>query len=344
MSGRNNPIRSHYFVPLGRERGGYLDFLGLPPDVDIGEVGRKKTEYLKSVESAFKQQRKAVRKERDEDKTISPQEYEAKLEQLEEERTKKERKLNELQAKFDVTQAEKRGAKSSGRQEEVSWLRMFCWFGDAPQEFWRFLLRPRPPASVPQGLLLEIEQRWIGPHVNGQRDAHKQTTFHHLASQAGSTKGPVDLTTLAALITERDLICLLAADALWSEIRYTNREHWHEVIEQWAMEVATLGPRLLHEASGPEPVDYPALHRPTKLMIEHVEEEEVAEVTQAPERGTNFQRETELETLLAELLAQEQTQSGDQEAADSPEKITLEPHQLEEILALLRQGNEAEAD
>ena len=346
MSAKNNrTVPAYYFVPLGRERGGLLDFLGLPPDADVGEVGRKQTEYLKSLERAFKDGRKALKKERDEDKTISPQEYDAKRQKLEEERTKKERKLNELKEKFNTAQAERRSAKSAGRQEETIWLEMYRRFVDAPQEFWRFLLRPRPLAHVPLSLLLEIEQRWIGPHVHGQRNAAgPPPAFDRLASQLFSARGPVDLTALAALVTERDLICLLAADALWGEIRYTNRERWRDVIEQWATEVAALGPRLQHEAVEDEPPDYPALCRPTKLMIESLEAEEIGAWTQAPDRGTQLQRETELEALLAALLAQEQGRDHTQSNAEPTSEITLEPQQLEDLLALLRQANQAEVD
>src|SRR5205085_7498756 len=120
------------------------NFLGLPSTADEDEITRKIVEYLRSVERAFKEQRKALKKERDEDKTISPQEYDAKRQKLEEERTKKERKLNELKEKFNTAQAERRSAKSAGRQEETIWLEMYRRFGAAPQEFWRFLLRPRP--------------------------------------------------------------------------------------------------------------------------------------------------------------------------------------------------------
>jgi len=297
------------------------NFLGLPSTADEDEITRKIVEYLRSVERAFKEQRKALKKERDEDKTISPQEYDAKRQKLEEELTKKELKLNELKNKYDIQRTEQ------------------------PCKLWRFLLRPRRLAHVPLSLLLEIEQHWIGPHVHGQRSAAgPPQAFDRLASQLFSARGPVDLTALAALVTERDLICLLAADALWGEIRYTNREHWRACVEQWATEVAVLGPCLQHEASGPAPPDYPTLCRPTKLMIESLEAEEIGAWTQVPDRGTQLQRETELEALLAALLAQEQGRDHTQSDAEPTSEITLEPQQLEDLLALLRQANQAEVD
>src|SRR5690242_13228944 len=127
MGVRNKSGRSHYFVPLGRECGGYLDFLGLPPDASVGDVGRKQTEYLKGLETTFKERRKEMRKALEES-TISAQEFEAKIEQLKDERTKNEQKLNELRAKFDIVQAERRGARSTSRQEDAIWLEMYRWF------------------------------------------------------------------------------------------------------------------------------------------------------------------------------------------------------------------------
>src|SRR2546423_13144668 len=139
--------QGYYFVPLGRERGGYLDFLGLPPDTDSFGVSEKHATYLKDAERAFKAGRKALKEDLRENR-ITQQEFDAKVAQLEAERTKKEQQVNELKEKYDVVVgSEQRGARNARRQPDPLWYEMIRRFANAA-EFWQLLARPRPLASV----------------------------------------------------------------------------------------------------------------------------------------------------------------------------------------------------
>jgi hypothetical protein len=335
--------QGYYFVPLGRERGGYLDFLGLAPDADAYGVSEKHLAYLEDAERAFKKGRAALREELKENK-ITKQEFDAKVAQLEAERTKKEQQLNELKEKYEAVVGDaRRGARNARRPPDPIWYEMIRRFASAA-EFWQLLARPRPLASVPVALLLEVEQNWISPHLNGattpaQTAAAPQRT-DNLPSRLARAAKAVDLNMLAALLTERDLICLLAADALWTRVRYTNREHWRMMIELWAEEVARLGPRLQQQATAAPPPIYPNLSQPTNLAIDDLQAEEMAEVAQAPTRGTHAHREQELDALLAALLAQEQEGRAQAEGdadVDESGRVRLNAQQLDELLRLLAQ-------
>jgi len=52
---------SYYFVPLGRDRGGYFDLLKLPPTADQVQAINAEGIYINELEIAFKAKRKSLR-------------------------------------------------------------------------------------------------------------------------------------------------------------------------------------------------------------------------------------------------------------------------------------------
>ena len=61
MGVKGKPSTAYYFVPLGRERGGLLDLLGLPPDATLSEVEDKQAKYRQELQNVFRQNRKALK-------------------------------------------------------------------------------------------------------------------------------------------------------------------------------------------------------------------------------------------------------------------------------------------
>jgi F0F1-type ATP synthase epsilon subunit len=76
-----------YFVPFGKERGGYLDLLGLPPNASEAEVATRGVEHRKQAD---KERREKAKELADKQKSgnITKEEYEAEYARLEEGRNK----------------------------------------------------------------------------------------------------------------------------------------------------------------------------------------------------------------------------------------------------------------
>lgn len=92
------------------------------------------------------------------------------------------------------------------------------------------------------------------------------------------------MAALSDLLTEGDLIGLLAADAIWGELAYTNRSYWRDRVNTWVNEVAAIAPRLRppeNSAGPPRPrPEFPALHRTPDAFIERLEREPIGEESQ----------------------------------------------------------------
>jgi hypothetical protein len=149
-------------------------------------------------------------------------------------------------------------------------------------------------------------------------------------------------------VTERDLLNLLAADALWGELPYTNRDHWRERLDTWVKEINELGPRLNPEPSGAagpqtEP-EYPVLCRPTISSIARLENESLEEISQRPIRGTRLPDVPDVGAFLARLLGAAQGSEGQGPASgtndSAPEEGTGESlgQALKKLRALLEQA------
>ncbi len=288
MSGPSASTPEYYFVPLGRERGGYLDILGLPPDATEDEAGAKEGDYRLDLDKRFKTARKAIR-EKVKKGELTEQEFEKQSKVLEEElKNRPLMALGELKSKFDAIQAERRGGENEGRGADPSgavWMEMYRWFGDRREECWQFLTKPRPVANVAPGLMSAVASRWLdflrppAPEPAGPPVA--------LPSARAGTGTP-DLAELLALVEERNLVQLLAADLFWARVRFTNRKFWRKQVAAWLTDRAGRGPSFRTEADGPVPtpaqVAYPALCRPTKLAIDRLEAEPADDIAQQPDR------------------------------------------------------------
>jgi hypothetical protein len=405
MSLKAHESSQYYLVPFGREPGGYLDLLGLPPDASESQAGRRDCEFLKEIDAAFRLKYREAAKSQKAGR-ITQEEFDAQVKVLEDQKNRQLTELSDLRSKFDLIQSERRRLANEGRTDDsVDWLELYRWCSDSPEEGWRFLLARRAPGAVDPRMLAEVERRWITsgapflvvppsgvgcrplelaaqwatlPESNAgvrtsqfRRDVERQTKeqrqlirarvakgeltpeqgeadekyadevaqrdsslldgfmqearaaalgpqprpgparqppqeFKHLPSGQVPSSGPVGLASVANLITERDLIPLLAADALWGELRFTNRDYWCARIEDWAKEVARLGPSLGPRAGVPErpalKPEFPVLCRPVGRALGRLEAEELGDLAQQPDRTRHQGPDAELADLLASLL------------------------------------------
>lgn len=154
----------HYFVPLGREPGGYLDLLGLRPDSDAGARGRKENEYRQQIKKDALEERKKWKAELDA-KKITQEEFDAKLQVIEDEKTKREKEFNELKKNFDKVVAERRKMANEGRRDTTStWVEAFPQCADL-EDFWRVLVAARPLPQFSVECLNALVECWLMPVV-----------------------------------------------------------------------------------------------------------------------------------------------------------------------------------
>jgi hypothetical protein len=375
----------YYFVPLGRERGGYLEFLGLPPDADLAAIAKAEVDYRNTLKNKLKEQRKPLLDQRNA-KQITAEEYKAKDEELVAKNSKALAEFGELKQKFDRLQAERRKLAQQGHAEKNSvWVDAYTSFGTDHAEFWQFLVEPRPLPKMAVELLHALYDHWVEPsrrdtivgsaeyddvvldvvadlpyltvaeitqrekwlrsllqwalECRGQelraevergtmskaeaKDALTRYTEHmkqavadfsrqrelqqasigpatenlapsvrlgleHLSQFRLFSSDVVDLATVRGLANEQEMTRLLSADALWSELRGTNRDFWIIEIGAWAKEVAAMGPRLLLERNGaPGAADggeFTHLCRPPDRSVDRLETCDLGDIAQEPVR------------------------------------------------------------
>ena len=141
----NNELESdYYFVPLGQERGSYLDFLGCLPMRTQTVHSKKASDYQIRLKNGLKKRRSVLREQRDA-KQITAEEYLAKDEELDAKYNRELADFLELERKFDQLQRERREYTRQGPQEtDSTWANGYSSFGMDRAAFWKFLLASRP--------------------------------------------------------------------------------------------------------------------------------------------------------------------------------------------------------
>lgn len=241
---------NYYFVPMGREKGGYLDMLGLPPNATEVQAGQKEAQYLKEAKKEFKARRKAA-DEKLKAGEITREQFDAQVLEYEKEKDEKLKKLNKLKESFKAAQAQRRKLASEGVQDDAAVWEDGYALGD-PREALALLSRPRALPKIGAAFLAKIRERWLGARGIARSAAHE-------------TFDPPAVRTIA---TERDLIPLLQADSLWGRLGYTNRSLWQKRVGEWQAEIAQAVPRWQDRAKNKPAPDFPEMCRPFPLAIE----------------------------------------------------------------------------
>ncbi len=265
---------NQYFVSFGREQGGLLALLGLPPDTSIAEVGRKKRDYQKSLDGDLRKRRSELKAEREAGR-ITPEIFEAEAEKEGTEKTARLTKLNALSEAWEKGRSQRRALFQSAETSSGSiWREMSHRL--SAEDVWNSLSRPFPVPQVDAARLQQALERWLG-----SQNVAPGRQFPLLASNRYVPAGPVDVHTAVQLATERNLVHLMAADLLWLSLSHTNRNFWNAQLRRWVHEMDTLGPRFVLEGvRGQKHVSgalYPSLCRPRTEMIEHLEAGKAAE-------------------------------------------------------------------
>lgn len=167
MSGETENETNFFFVPFGRERGGYLDLLGLSPDADAVSAAAAESQYRRQLDIDFRTERKARREQKDQQQ-ITSEEFDAQVKQLEGVKTRRLAELSELKQKYETVATARRGQQTEGRRyADVSWMTMYQRLsGDGDKKLSAARLYPLPEFEPDS--LSQIEERWVksqGPHA-----------------------------------------------------------------------------------------------------------------------------------------------------------------------------------
>lgn len=331
---------SYYFVPLGREPGGLLDFLGLPPGARQDEVKTKLTQYRQTIAAdlAGKTARLNVKliasdlqrnqiTQKDFDYTLKRirggllKEYKVALEHKEISQEAFDAKKRDAEAEIEeliaaaqrspVTREEVEAQEKRWQAEQNDLL---THVNDLNKSYESRLTHQR---DLLQRGLADDSVSWLEPFGSfPSREEFWRLALARrpLAQQPAAAQSPpanpkatarVDsLAALRDLVESRDRQYLEWTDLLWTSEPGTNRALWHAKVLAWIAELAKLGPALdLHRSGTSKPVtpEFPVLAEPTPLAINRLARDEVEEVEHGPRRS---KPESSLDpaALLAELL------------------------------------------
>jgi hypothetical protein len=436
----------YYFVPLGRERGGFLDILGLPANADVAAIAAKENEHRRQIKKDAVEQR-AKWKKKQQAGEITPQELENKYAEIKTETTNRETECNDLKRKFEVLQAERRKLANEGRRDTTTaWENAYASFKMDRESFWNFLTKARPLPTCTADYLNAVAQRWLKtsapfdhaaenangaiaadvaadlcyldiPEINAREKWFKEFLERHakrlkqsLDAQRskGADASPVDakaawsnhkaettrewnsfqlevknarktraaapltatngearlalhqlfgaanvsLATVSGLTVERELVALLAADALWNRLKATPRTFWRRRMESWCKEIGELGPGFVFDSpmptwkwgrriDGKHNEQWPTLSRVPNRFIDRLEKRELGALGHTPDRSKSAVPEVpeSLAALLAALRAHADAQSkgdsmpiGDRAAVGRSPQATLDLADLAELL------------
>ena len=288
-------LSNYYFAPLGRQPGGYLDFLGLPPNASEAEARVALRARRRQSREEFVAERTTFR-ERKEAGEITEEQFKAAVAELETKKNDKLCKLNELTEELNRVLAELRiRARAGFTADNEAWLQIYIAFDENRERTWDLLLRHRPVGEVEPNVLEVLLDKWFKSDHSAPADS---------AGHPSHEDGPVDSRTFSSLLQERDLLILLYADALWGCLRYTNRAYWAEKVEQWSQQIKQARPQLQLKSSmryGPGQFDaYRILGQPPDLTLGNLDEDDEEVVDEGPAHDKS-QKMDSFEKLAAML-------------------------------------------
>ena len=308
----------YYFVPLGREKGGYLELLELPPTVSLGEAKNAERLYKKGLEKEFRRKRKSLRESLSK-KEITQEEFDERVKKWEDKKTQKNVELNKLNQTFQNAQAEKRKLAHMGlRMDEVIWHEIH--FENGKEEFIRHLTSISRPLATEDPERLEKFRYRIAK--DGFLTASDSTQKEIAAATASNS-----LDNFLGRINALKLMALIWADNIWSNLATPTREFWTTQLATWigSLPFYPLEPipdsRPSTQMPGTDSAEmekrnvsrYPLLCSPTRFSVNRLEQQEVEEVIARPKRRGD-QKAVSLRDLLKAYLEKELTETSEKSA------------------------------
>lgn len=227
----------------------FLQLLQLPLNVNEMTVDAAVREFVKKFEHEFIQEWKGIHKSFTSGE-ITQVEYDGLLKIWEQQRDDRWERFSHLKQAYDTETARPHhGEVSAVRpppivENPIGEVKQFLL--ENPEVFWRAVQRIREHPDL--------------PHWNDKRKSHAtrpQTAFR-----------------LRHGIEDRQTAELIAADLLWLNVKYTNRDHWLYRIADWIDEIKKLGILWSKSPQAPEdsvdPLQYRFSHYIDKLTLEAI--------------------------------------------------------------------------
>ena len=228
---RGNPgelaLTDYYIVPMGRERGGLLDLLGLPANPSARQLGDAKASYGTELQNAAVLLKRAA-KAQHEAGELTDEERKARFAEATAEENDKLQYYNELVGKYDAEQAQTREQRGQGSQfdDHEPWLTL--GFDLAVNEAWAPILARRSLPAFGPDTLSAIERRCANllraSHELGERSAADRS------AGAGVGEPRADVTPPAIQLPAGPKP---PAGADREEIEQLYRQHRREVKRRW---------------------------------------------------------------------------------------------------------------
>lgn len=207
----------YYFISLGREPGGLLEVLNLPPTADERQVKNAVHGYIQRLKDETIEMKNVILK----NDLLDEEEREKKVKQLDEDFSEKNAELNALREKAKSEFARKREQKRSGiREYEFAWSTLYeatLEFEDFEKFYLKSLSIPLPQTEHQK--LTELTQGFSNDNFQKALKDKNLTLAHWMER-----------------ILWNKMKSLLVADQLWSNLKYTNTQYWNDQIQAWEME------------------------------------------------------------------------------------------------------------
>jgi len=281
----SSSLTERFIVPLGREKGGYLDLLGLPADASPAEIASRGKEFRSGIDLDFRSARKALR-EKLKSSEILREDFDAQVVELEKIKNNREAEANQLRSKFENLQAEHRRLANAGRQrEDAAFGDLRTLLPGGLAEFWIKLDSPLPVKQAPDALADAVWKVWL----EGQRDVQVEKA---LPSCCFDEADKASLADVMDLWHERALVRLMLADTFWRRLRFTNQSAWDELIQTWVNQVEPRFKPLDLELIGePRPqIDFPTVATWPNLYVANLPSG-VAEIDEATDGDESVSEE-----------------------------------------------------
>lgn len=333
--------QEYYFVPLGRERGGLLDFFGLPYSARQNQAKTELTRYRQrlAADLAGKTARLEIQliasdlkrglmtqkdgdhrlkrikggllkalKTRLQNDEIDKAAYDAQVEE-------RELEIAGLIAQAEASPITREEFEVQVKQWKAEETEHLTRLNDLNTAYEQMLTRRR---ELEQKGLADDSVVWleIVPSFQDKQSFWRQILERRPLPQVGPewltpSRGELALTkldnlaVLRELVSRRDFQCLEWADLLWAHQSGTNRWLWYEKVKAWVIELEQLEPSfdLSPTRRSPPPLpEFPSLCELTPLAIDRLVYEELEELPQSPTR-VGYTSFPDLASLLASMLA-----------------------------------------
>lgn len=339
----------YYFVPLGRERGSYLDILGLPSNATETEAAERENHYRNRIDAESRNRRRRLKVQLDyqalahkvssgemdasafeggleelRSKFVNVKQLDAKLNRGVIDQDGYDAELRRLEGEFESVKIEAERHPLTSEEYEAHIKELEQQNNDRESQlnqlrsvFQATLAQRRALArsgmvdtSVPWR---DLYQTYRAPELFRRLvlgpSPISAEPYSDWSPKSGS---PTSLPELRELVRQHRISVLSCADLLWDAEQRPGRGLWHAKIDWWIEELLRQELPLQSAAEVrqlAEEPEYPTLCRPTQVMMDHLDIDDSAE-SERPSWGEEYAAPLDIHALLAALFGERTLDGG----------------------------------